>query len=393
MAGSVVRSASCVAFFLVSFASLTAGCPPAATCADTATCPDPPDASTPLADVTAPLFDASSRDDAATPPDAALFSADVAIPPETCASLEICTNGIDDDCNGLVDCADPACGPEFECVDAPPDGWSGPGVLFRSGTDLDASALPACPAPFTVDALDGTTGPTGEPATCACACDAPAGASCSTNISFYYDTACANLCASSALSPGTCSTACSGAQTLKLAASVSQSGACAPQSTAQVSPVTWASIARVCSSAAPPDAPGGCGAGRACLARPPVPFTGRVCIWQSGQTACPDPAATRYLSFSGAADTRGCSVCTCGAPQGVTCNGASTTTFSDVACTTSPETVTSATNAPCVTAPAGIHGVESASNPTAAQGSCAPSEAIATGSLTPVGATTICCSP
>src|SRR5262245_45608356 len=41
------------------------------------------------------------------------------------AGREDCLNGVDDDGNGLVDCAYPACGAAgFACAPAPPDGWS-----------------------------------------------------------------------------------------------------------------------------------------------------------------------------------------------------------------------------------------------------------------------------
>src|SRR5687767_10366507 len=36
---------------------------------------------------------------------------------------EICDDGIDNDCNDRIDCADPACS-AFQCVVAPPPGWT-----------------------------------------------------------------------------------------------------------------------------------------------------------------------------------------------------------------------------------------------------------------------------
>jgi len=53
--------------------------------------------------------------------------------------------GVDDDCNGLVDCADPGCVVGFECVETAPDGWSGPGILFVSANDAGASSIVTCP--------------------------------------------------------------------------------------------------------------------------------------------------------------------------------------------------------------------------------------------------------
>ena len=89
--------------------------------------------------------------------------------PCTKTGPEICDDGIDNDCNGQTDCADPACS-AFACVPAPPDGWS----LVA----LALTAPPACPTGFTstdVRVLAGsdTTG-------CPCTCTSTGGTSCTT---------------------------------------------------------------------------------------------------------------------------------------------------------------------------------------------------------------------
>src|SRR5262245_29388782 len=45
------------------------------------------------------------------------------------SGAENCQNGLDDDGDGNIDCADPKC-PGFQCATAAPAGWSGPGPLW-----------------------------------------------------------------------------------------------------------------------------------------------------------------------------------------------------------------------------------------------------------------------
>ncbi len=90
--------------------------------------------------------------------------------PDACDSVEICNNGIDDDCNGLVDCADPACTAGWTCTAAPvPSGWS---VVSYA-----QSSRPACPAGYGTPA-DVVEGPIGAPATCGCTCNVTTAGSC-----------------------------------------------------------------------------------------------------------------------------------------------------------------------------------------------------------------------
>jgi hypothetical protein len=76
---------------------------------------------------------------------------------------EVCDDGIDNDCNGDIDCADEACTAGFQCADRPPEGWT-PIALART-------SRPNCPQRFTkqtdlriVEGADGA-------AVCRCECD------------------------------------------------------------------------------------------------------------------------------------------------------------------------------------------------------------------------------
>jgi hypothetical protein len=375
-ATSAVRGGLSVALLLLGSSVFAVGCPQT-TCEEKAICPEPaggpggPDAH------------------AATGVEGGALLLDGA----TCAEAEDCTNGIDDDCNGAIDCADPACSAGFVCIALPPAGWSGPGILYEGtgGGGEDAPSAADCPPAFPTDAFDGTRAPTAPAAACTCSCAPPAGVTCAVGASFYYDSACANLCETEPLALNACVATCSGAQTMMVVESVTATGSCAPQGTSQVTPPVWGSTARICASSPSLDAPGGCPAGQACVAKPPTGFDSGGCLWQSGDIPCPDASATRKVYLTGATDTRGCSACTCSAPNGVTCASTSVTTFSDAACTDTLSPVIG--DGSCVSAPGGAHAIEATTSTTAAQGSCTPSVATPLGSFTPTGATTICCSP
>ena len=81
---------------------------------------------------------------------------------------EICDDGIDNDCNGDVDCQDSACG-GFSCQDAPA-GWTAVGFA--------AAERPSCPSGESESDLKVVSGD--GSATCACSCNA-VGGSCATN--------------------------------------------------------------------------------------------------------------------------------------------------------------------------------------------------------------------
>ncbi len=95
---------------------------------------------------------------------------------------ERCDNGIDDDGNGLTDCADPACTEGYRCLPAAPKGWDGPKVMH-----LDDDLSVACPSTWPDLALRAGAGELdAPPAECAaCDCDEPADAYCS---EFTYET-------------------------------------------------------------------------------------------------------------------------------------------------------------------------------------------------------------
>src|SRR6187551_1563724 len=92
-------------------------------------------------------------------------------------SVENCTNGLDDDRDGSVDCADDDCVVGFTCAPPTPgSGWVGP-LSIWSGSGLP----PACTneSGFPTEVTNAGTGTSVAPSSCySCECGAPQGVTC-----------------------------------------------------------------------------------------------------------------------------------------------------------------------------------------------------------------------
>jgi hypothetical protein len=187
----------------------------------------------------------------------------------TTADGENCFDGIDNNGNGLVDCADPSCAGVAMCAPAVPNGWLGHAELY------DGASMPqlGCITPWTSELVPGRSDPTAAPATCgACACGAPNG-----------------------------------------------SGACAASGGgATIAPVAFASVGLACEGAPTSPATVSC-AGTTCVAAPAPAFTGGLCVHQAGDAACPAPYTARHVYFAAVSDNRGCAPCACGAGANGAC--------------------------------------------------------------------------
>ena len=104
------------------------------------------------------------------------------------SAQENCTNGIDDNCDGKIDCDDPMCQPAYECVPSwATTGWTAPVVLYDDTVAGGPAPAPAsCTAPYAEDVMDGHDTPVGAPAACSCSCGAVQGASCSPPFAVVY---------------------------------------------------------------------------------------------------------------------------------------------------------------------------------------------------------------
>lgn len=232
---------------------------------------------------------------------------------------EDCFNGVDDDCNQLADCADPACS---EAVCAP--AADVPGVLVEIGEE--------CPPGYREEEIElhqrlsggGCTGCscTSTPTECTASvyiyqndgdCAADTGPT-FTGGTFVGDVT--EQCPSSPLEQGNWPGWRVGAIT-----TVGQTGRCVPQGTAAPEPATWAVDGKFCVASR---AGVGCQFGYACL---PATDVGTPC----GETedVCPG-SLTEQTWHEDFDDTRTCGTCACDGDGD--CDGAIVEMGSDWAC-------------------------------------------------------------
>jgi hypothetical protein len=338
---------------------------------------------------------------------------DAGLPPDACAATEDCTNGIDDNCDGKIDCDDPLCQPAFTCTPTVPSGWFGPVELWEAATPATA---PACDTGYAtpVDLHAGTL--TAAPATCSCTCGAT-GQVCSLAGGFFQQTDCAGSCAAVTPDPaGGCTPVAANScgsegSFIVSGAATPTGGTCAPSSVVPTVPTaTWSSAARVCSYAGAADT-GGCATG-SCV-RAPAGATGsfgaKECVYSTttpAPTACPSGYPTGpTLAYSTIDDTRGCDpTCTCrGGPTGGACAGTVSLygNFPDAGCTGSADTYAVGAACQCYgQSQCGANDQVILNNVpgwvratyTVTAGTCAtPAAPASTGTATPSGPFTVCC--
>ena len=333
---------------------------------------------------------------------------------------EDCTDGVDNDSDGKVDCADSDCTAGFSCHNPVPVGWTGHYAL----ADGTFAALPGnCPGstypnPF----YTGYRSPNAAPPQCStCSCGAVQGATCTVEkihvtgvtcaevlggVAHCYkgatpiiDGACHSLgiaggmktCGPPDLVAGTCP---GGSQVCNVSVylddAVVDGGACAPSPQAPtITPFTWSNAARAC---LPTTEGKGCANDFACLPNTAAPF-GAVCISKLGDNVCPAGSGytTKKVFYDlDPVDTRACSDCSCGAPNGLSCTTA-ITTYSDNACASANSTTDANVNAcnSLVNNPA-VGSYKSVSTQFMG-GACASSGGQAMGSVVPQNAVTFCC--
>jgi hypothetical protein len=212
--------------------------------------------------------DLAQPDLPSAPPDLKPPGPDLACP---FVGAESCFNGIDDDCDGLTDCADPDCTPTALCV---------PSVAQPFGYLTQEPKGGSCPAGTTNPApLYGDSDPTGGGCTGSCGCNA---SGCSANLSFISG-ACPG--GSSGSSVGTSSCPPTGTPTPVKPPVLPETLAC------KVTPVAGG---------------GGCPANQVC-----APRGTKQCVSTTGVVACPAgytvTQPTLYPTFN---DPRTCT-CTC----------------------------------------------------------------------------------
>ncbi|AKT39105.1 hypothetical protein [Chondromyces crocatus] len=242
------------------------------------------------------------------------------------SSGEDCTDGLDNDDDGLIDCADVEdCAPtDHVCVPATPPGWTGD-VRVAIVDHAAADTLPPCPAG--TETFDYFAGPAIE-------------AECTPCDGCTWDRATAACFAPTLAchSSGNGNTTCNGNPTSEradrlggtcesLTSSIPNSASCrltqpatlrtrgtcdAAPDGGQLQTSPWSQVTRVCIGA--PRLGGHCDDGGQCLPRSndDAAFEGWACVLQPGYDACPAgwTDLERQL-FETGVDTRTCAPCGC----------------------------------------------------------------------------------
>ena len=337
---------------------------------------------------------------------------------------EDCTDGIDNDLDGKIDCADPDCQAGFSCHSPLTPalvalGWTGHYAL----TDGLVAALPgSCPgATYPNPVYSGYRLLNAPAAQCsACICSAPLGEVCDVQVhivagscnEWSNGTACAFPIPS--IANGTCDQSggflmagnntcapASGAncpmgsspcnQSASADPAVLVGGSCNPSvQTPTIPPTKWTNAGRACQPAAEGK---GCASSFACLPNAPAPY-GFVCISHVGDFACPANSGftSKHTFFDiDPTDDRTCSDCQCSGVNGASCTS-SMEIYSDLianSCSTKLATIPPNGCAPLAGNPAvlGRKGVNTAIT----AGSCSQSGGAATGTATGVNPVTYCC--
>ncbi len=236
---------------------------------------------------------------------------DSASPGDGCQATENCTNGVDDDCNGLVDCADPSCAMQgFACTaSAIPSGWTL--VAFSART------RPVCPAMYGAEQAI-VSGVDGGADTCGCTCSGSSGTCVGTASYNGYPNACSTNASgvNVAVNNGACgalgTTITSGDYYQLYFASTAQAqqGACTGAGKITAAPAPTFSAGATCAS--PAHLGAGCSAG---VCAPPTGTTFAACIAHPGTIACPTFGFTQQVLAStgspGYVDGRTCGACPC----------------------------------------------------------------------------------
>lgn len=314
--------------------------------------------------------------------------------------LENCLDGIDNNNDGDIDCADKDCNPDFECTEPAPTGWEG---YFRVNQQPYQNMMPSmCPdgmAPSTY--FDTPTMAECSPCGCGNVMDAecaPPPIEC-VNSNMCNNPSMINLMG--LMTDGTCFNVPDGEiggqperrcrLTSNTAMVVSQ-GTCPPTGGMLMNPDPWENQDDVCGQPIPGG--GGCNGKDVCIPKGTGDYNGPVCIRKMGDDQCPGDFPNRIEAATEIADDRDCNACTCEAATGTTCMGGGYTIFEEDGCNDNDPKVT-INNMMCTSVTQLLDnttGSIEANPPQPMGGSCMADGGEPTGSATPMGEmVTFCC--
>lgn len=261
---------------------------------------------------------------------------------------EECGNGVDDDEDGKLDCADEDCG-SATCAPPAPEGWLGPVLVVYDGD--------TCPEGTEPRATGNVCG--------GCGCEGSV--TCGSASVSFGDAGCpAPLDQSLPVGDGACvELGVSGGSLGALGDIPVASAACTPSGTGGFR------AAAICESAGG----GGCATGTTCF-----PEAEGACVSRDGDWPCPEGFPARRTFAAG--EIAGCTACAC-EPSPPACSG-TTTLFADNGCIGTQATITHD----------GLACAVLSETPQSARFAAAPAPACAPVGGLPEGATavtTICC--
>lgn len=333
---------------------------------------------------------------------------------------EDCLNGADDNGDDKIDCADPQCALDYECVDPAPSGWSTPGlVALYEGSS--SQSPPSCPSGMDTKVYAGKAG-FNAPASCSsCDCAPPAGQDCklvtdlNPSVSGIQAMQVSNMpCFQAATQLSTLTVpdpwagvcihqeSLAGGQTcngqpcntsVQSTLPTVSGGTCTPTGGAPNGPApTWSSAAVACTGSR---LGGGCQGGQVCAPKPKAPFKAHVCVEQAGDVSCPSGSgySNKNVYFEDFDDKRDCTACQCGAASGGSCE-ITLSLWSDPAlgaCNT-PAAAFKAGQCQDLSGNPAIHGWTEQITKPPSGGKCSPTTtSTPLGQATPKTPTTFCC--
>ncbi len=287
------------------------------------------------------------------------------------------------------------------CVAEAPDGWVGPHA--QSATPGNAGDT-GCGGGFPNSVADGVTSVSGAAAICSCSCGPPSGGECEDplTISIYdQDTAtgCNNLTQTitTAQTPYTDSDGDSGIYVVIDTPDVEAAPTCAPAASESVPAIEYGDPVELCGGVF---GAGECGADEVCVPELSASFVSSYCVYSDGDVPCPvgSEYSQRTVYFTDEVDSRECSSCSCGAAQGVGCSGSvefnlfySGSGFNEDE--VEPANGTCRSVIPNGTATSSVvYGIEYDPNDPFSSG-CSANGGNPVGSVSEVGAFTVCCTP
>jgi hypothetical protein len=278
------------------------------------------------------------------------------------------------------------------CAPAVPQGWQGPLVIYQGVND--GGAPPACP--LHTDSGSQVFGDLdGSVACSACSCGGSTGAKCGAiEIKEFTTTTCTlpATCTTTVPAAGSCALSCSAGEGHSITALVADAGACPADGGIATTSFAFGTSAETCSA---PVGTGTCAGGGTCVTAAPAPFSSSTCVLASGIAPCPAGYPAQHVYYQGVdTSAAGCSPCTCSAPS-VACSGAEVTPEANGVCTTAlgPTEAVPTTCAAIVLEPAVAYLWVASTKLTPTSGPCAVDGGQATGTASPTGPVTVCCTP